>query len=137
MINLVTYIIIIDKINCYLHDLLALCKLCLGVLVVGPRLVHPLVVAQGQLVLPQGHVGGGAPVVRLQVHLQVESNIHLIWSKGDTVKFSISMSHNFCSDFDINCPTFCPSSRTNSYHIQLTLCTFLDNIWIHLPISIN
>ena len=76
-------------------------------------------------------------IVMMPLKSAHDFHIHLIWSKGDTVKFWISMSHNFSSDFDINCPTFCSSSRTNSYPIQLILCTFLDTICIHLPIRMN
>jgi hypothetical protein len=54
-----------------LHNLLALGKLGLGVHVILAHLVHALVVFERQLVLAEGHVGGRAPVIRLQVGLVV------------------------------------------------------------------
>ena len=41
--------------------------------------------------------------VSLQPHL-----LHAIWFIRDTVKYSISMSHNFFSNFDINVPECVP-----------------------------
>ena len=43
-----------------------------------------------------------APLIDVAI---LQKLIHLIWYKGDTVKFLISVSPKFSSNFDIICPS--------------------------------
>ena len=61
------------------------------------------------------------------------SKLHALFWEWDTVKFLISMSHNFSSDFDINVPTLVPLTYMSPK--IMNYCTYFNYIHFYCDLA--